>query len=142
MDRDQERAIEWDCFHTQNKYYVMVDDGDYEGGGNLFTEDAIWTLWGQELHGRDEIIKGLHDGLGPVFIRHYVSNITVNVIDENNAEVISYVHIYRHEWDEIKDGTIPMIGAWVLGRHDNKMIRTDEGWRISRRDISGFLRRP
>jgi ketosteroid isomerase-like protein len=142
MDRDQERAIEWDCFHTQNRYYVLVDAGDYEGGANLFTEDAVWTLWGQELHGRAEILKGLEDGLGPVFIRHYVSNITVNVIDENNAEVISYVHIYRHEWDEIKDGTIPTIGAWVLGRHDNKMVRTDEGWRISRRDISSFLRRP
>ena len=43
MDRDLERAIEWDCFHLQNKYYVLVDAGDYEGGGNLFTEDAIWT---------------------------------------------------------------------------------------------------
>ena len=59
MNREQERAIEWDCFHTQNKYYVMVDAGDYEGGGNLFTEDAIWTLWGLELQGRAEIIKGL-----------------------------------------------------------------------------------
>ena len=75
----------WDYFHTQNKYYVMVDAGDYEGGGNLFTENAIWTLWGQELQGSVKIIKGLREGLGPVFIRHFVSNITVNIIDENNV---------------------------------------------------------
>ena len=47
----------------------MVDAGDYEGGVNLFTEDAVWTLWGQELNGRAEIKKGLEDGLGPGFIR-------------------------------------------------------------------------
>ena len=126
---------------TQNRYYVLADAGDYEGAANLFTKDGVWTLRGQELHDRAEIAKGLSDGLGPVFIRHYISNITVTVIDEHNAEVISYAHAYRHDLDEIKDGTIPFIGAWALARHDNKMMLTDEGWKISRRDVSAMLLR-
>ena len=141
MDRKQERAIEWDCFHTQNRYYVLADAGDYEGAADLFTKDCVWTLLGQELHGREELAKGLRDGLGPVFIRHFISNITVTVIDENNAEVISYAHAYRHEEGEIKDGTIPFISAWALARHDNEMVLTDEGWKISRRDVSAMLMR-
>ena len=76
MDRDQERAIEWDSFHTQNRYYVLADAGNYEGAASQFAKDGVWTLRGQELHGRAEIAKGLSDGLGPVFIRHFISNIT------------------------------------------------------------------
>ena len=143
MDREQERAIEWDCFHTQNRYYVLADAGDFEGAASQFAKDGVWTMkqWGQELRGRAKIANGLKDGLGPVFIRHYISNITVTVIDENNAEVISYAHAYRHEKDEIKDETIPFIGAWALARHDNKMVLTDDGWKISRRDVSAMLMR-
>ena len=69
MDREQERAIEWDCTKVLNQFYVLADQGDFEKAANLFTENSVWNLNGNELHGRAAIEEGLLRGL-----HHFSSN--------------------------------------------------------------------
>ena len=141
MDRDQERAIEWDCAQTHHRYYVLGDAGDHEGASMTFTEDGVSTYEGQSLHGRAAVLKSLQTSHGPRFTRSFVANILVTVIDEQNAEAVSYVQQYFQNWDDIKDGTIPSLQPFTLCRHDNKMVLTDEGWKIKDRVVSELIRR-
>ncbi len=141
MDRDEERAIEWDCAKVLNEFYVFTDAGDYEGAANLFTEDGIWTLWDIKLDSRQAICDSLRDGFTPVFIKHFLTNIIVTVIDKDHANAVAYSAVYRQEKDEMEGGVMPLVAPWALGRMDNKMVRTKDGWRIARRDVDGWLRR-
>ena len=77
--------------------------------------------------------------MAPALRVTFVANCLVTVIDEKNAEAVSYVQQYFHDWDEIKDGTVPSLQPYTLCRHDNKMVLTDEGWKIKHRDVSELI---
>ena len=141
MNRNQERAIEWDCAQVHHRYYILGDAGDHVGASKMFTENGVSTYEGQALYGRAAVLKSLQTSHGPRFTRSFVANILVTVIDENNAEAVSYVQQYFQNWDEIDDGTIPSLQPLALCRHDNKMVLTDDGWRIKDRKVSELLRR-
>jgi len=141
MDRDQERAIEWDVFQIHNRYYVLGDAGDHEAASTLFTKDGVSVYEGQALNGRAEILNSLQTSHGPRFTYSFVANCTVTVIDEQNAEAASYVQQYFHERDEIKDGTISALQPYTLVRHDNRFVLTDEGWKIKHRNVTELIRR-
>ena len=141
MDRDQERAIEWDCFQIHNRMYILGDASDHEGYANFFTEDGVSVYEGQALNGRAEILQSRFDSYEPRFFRSFVANCTVTVIDEKNVETVSYVQQFYFDWDEITDGTIPTVQPYALVRHDNKFVLTDEGWRIKHRNVTELLRR-
>ena len=141
MDRDQERAIEWDCLQVHNRWYMLGDAGDHEAAANTFTEDGVSTYEGQAVKGRAALLKSLQSSHGNRFTRNFVANCMVTVIDEQNAEAVSYVQQYFHDWDEIKDGTVPSLQPYTLCRHDNKMVLTDEGWKIKHRDVTELIRR-
>ena len=52
----------------------------------LFTPDVDWLGLGVRLVGREEILEGLYGGLGAGTIRHVMTSVVVNVIDEDHAE--------------------------------------------------------
>ena len=82
MNRDQERAIEWDVFQIHNRMYILGDAGDHEGYANSFTEDGVSVYEGIALNGRAEILQSRFDSYEPRFYRSFVANCTVTVIDE------------------------------------------------------------
>ena len=141
MDRDQERAIEWDCCQVHNRMYILGDANDHQGYANLFTEDGVSVYEGQALNGRAGILQSRIASYEPRFTRSFVANCTVTVIDEENAEAVFYVQQFYNDRDEIKDGTIPALQPYTLVRHDNKMVLTDEGWKIKHRNVTELLRR-
>ena len=137
MDREREREIEWDCQKVLRQYYHHVDQREYDEAVQLFTADVHWVVMGLDLHGR-EAVRGSFGGLTDSTIRHVLTNTVVTVIDENNAESISYNSIYCEKGFP-DDGPIPFEGPDRLGTQLAKLRRTDEGWRISERGSSpGF----
>ena len=68
--------------------------------------------------------------------RHVLTNIHINVIDENTAEGISYLTLYRHEGDDQTgedEGPREISGPAGIGHYADKFVRTDEGWRFAGR---------
>ena len=92
MDRETERGIEWDCQKTWRQYYLYVDHHEFEKAVTLFTEDITWKEMGLNLKGRDELLEALYGALGDDTIRHCLTNMVVNVIDEDHAEAASVQH--------------------------------------------------
>ncbi len=135
MDRKQERLIEWTCQKLMRRYYKHVDQYEYEEAANLFTEDATWEVMGVDLKGREQILKGLYEGLQKGTIRHVLTNTVVTVIDEDNAEANSYNNIYyspRGRLDEVK-GALPFDGPNRISDHYASFVRTEAGWKMSSR---------
>ena len=130
MDRDKEREIEWDCTQTVNKFYNALDQRQYDVLVNCFTEDGVWKRQGKELEGREKIMEAMEDRSENLVIRHVVTNIEVSIIDVNEAETSEYVTIYRFDGDEKLEGPAPLDGPGVIFLYQDKMLRTEAGWKI------------
>ncbi|MDA1044701.1 MAG: nuclear transport factor 2 family protein [Verrucomicrobia bacterium] len=142
MNRDEEIAIEWDCQKVLRQYYHYVDQKEYEKAAELFTPDVEWSSMSVVLKGRDDIIKGLHGSLGGGTIRHVFTNTVVEVIDENHAVSRSYNTNYytRGVRIEDRDEPIPFSGPHRVSDNDAELVRTDDGWKISRRRMGHVFR--
>ncbi len=143
MDRDEEIAIEWDCQKVQRQYYHLVDQKRYEEAVQIFTPDIEWWSMGVALKGRDDILKGLHGALGDGTIRHIFTNTVIEVIDENHAVSRSYNTNYYTKGVKLeeRDAPLPFEGPHRLGENYAELVRTEEGWKISRRRVSHVFRR-
>jgi hypothetical protein len=143
MDRDQERAIEWDCEKAVRQYYHHVDLREFDEAAALFTSDVLWEVLGVRLTGRDTLLKGLHGALADGTIRHIVTNTLVNVVDENTADVRFYLSIYYTQGVKVEDndGPLPFDGPHRIMDQGDTMIRTEQGWRTSYRWGKPIFRR-
>ena len=89
-------------------------DCDYGEVGQYSGVDAISGLMEQ-----------MHASMGPTY--HRMTNFTIT-LDGDMATARSYVHAMLQS---VPDDP----GSWVeaLGHYDDELVRTPEGWRISRR---------
>lgn len=112
---------------------LLADDGDLEAYVQLWTSDAAWEMPGAPRHGRDAIRQSALDrrrsgeaGPGSA-TRHLVSTVAVTV-DGDEAVAESY-------WQFItQTTTTPVLG--MLGHYRDTLVRTDDGWRVARRQIT------
>ena len=145
MNREQERAIEWDCQKVWCQYYHYVDHHEFDKAIELFSEDVTWKSMGLDVKGRPAVMETLHNGLGNDTIRHVVSNTVVNVIDEDHAELFEYHTIYysREGRREDRDGPLQFEGPHRVSDAYAKMRRVGDEWQIYARERSPIIfRRP
>ena len=144
MTRDEERAIEWDCQKVWRQCYHYVDHHEYEKAVPLFTEDVSWDNAGLELKGRDELLAALYGCLGNDTIRHVLTNMLVDVIDEHHAEARAYntVSYSREGRREDMDGPLQFDGPRRLVDHYAKFRRVGDQWQIAARWGLFIFRRP
>lgn len=102
---------DWPLFRSCWTEEVDLDYGDV---GRFTDPDALTQLFSQ-----------LHDPMGPTY--HRLSNFVIDV-NGDSATARTYVHAVLM--------LSPDDGAnWVeaVGHYDDELVRTDDGWRISRR---------
>ena len=143
MDRDEERAIEWDCQKVLRQYNDHVAQREFKKAVALFTPDVEWQAMGLNLKGRAALLEALRGALSEGTVRHVITNTVVNVIDENHATSHSY-HTNYYNQDgkrEDMDGPLEFEGPHRVEDDDVELVRTDTGWQISRRRETVIFRR-
>ena len=123
-----------DCSNLVTDYAYYRDRFDAVGFSNIFTEDASLTVGHQTWVGRDNIrarIEGL-DQSGS--IRHLMSTIRIEPIDELHAAGVSYATIYT-----AAAGANSTEGFAVIGEYHDNFVLTDEGWKISKRELKSVF---
>ncbi len=74
-------------------------------------------------------------------VRHVVSNIFIDVIDDRRATGISYVTTYQFDNGETQPKLpAPLEGPYMIGEWLDEYIRTTDGWRFARRKTVAILR--
>lgn len=145
MERQYERNIEWQCQKILLKYLHHVDRREFDAAANLFTQDARWFAQGVSLQGRNEILEALYSSLSDGTIRHVFTNTIVTVTDDKHAICRSYHSIYYNANSRIEDSDkpLPFQGPHRIADQVDKMVLTDEGWRIyNLNSYSVFRRNP
>ena len=126
----------WLIMETLNSYAWGYDQNDMQLMGNSFTEDAFLSMEkaNGEVYepsvGRDAIVTMLGDIRKSQSDqrRHCISNFIFNKIDENSAQVISYLVVTAAENNELKLAT--------SGKYTDELVKEKDGqWRIKKKHI-------
>ena len=143
MDDMRRVQIERECQRLVTAYCHYVDHGEAERVADLFSEDGVWASPELTMDGREQVRKGFARRQANVgrMSRHVCNNLLVDVIDEEHAEGIVYLTLYRHDGEDGRRLS-PLEGPALVGEYRDRFVRTPEGWRIARREIAiSFLRR-
>lgn len=135
VDRGERAADEWEVRNVIVRLAQYADGlGSCEEYAALFTEDADWLMPGAPRHGRADILEGsiarrAEGGVGPGSnSRHVVASTAVDFADDDTAVADSY-WLYFVETNEVPRLTL-------MGHYRDTLRRTDEGWRMARREVS------
>ncbi len=66
--------------------------------------------------------------------RHVCNNLLLDVVDDDHAEGVVYLTLYRHDGEEGRKVS-PLEGPVLVGEYRDRFVRTAEGWRIEERLI-------
>lgn len=107
------------------EYGYRLDERDWEGWADLFTEDGEGDFegWGTAT-GRDELVEFGRDVVGANF--EYSAHVTHNPVvdvDGDRASARRYLEVFY----VLTDGTT----AWRQGRYDDELRRVDGEWKFA-----------
>lgn len=132
MDSSTLRNIEWDCSKLLIKFYNLLDQKRYEEMAALFTSDGVWVRLGKELTGPSGILKEMNEREDWLTV-HLVSNIEINVIDQDRAETMQLVVQYRAENYDPATGPAPIVSPMGVLRHRDQLVRDKGAWKFERK---------
>ncbi len=96
-------------------YSQLLDDCRWDEWAELFTEDAVFTVWGQVHRGRDDIRRAI-GGMQPELPGKHVAFATV--IDVNGDEALAWT-----DFTALADDGAGRMGALVQGGHGRPLLR-------------------
>lgn len=125
-----EENVFWACSNLVTDYAYYRDQFNAEQFANLFTEDASLTVVNQTWNGRAEIRQRIEDLKTGSTIRHEMSTIRIVPVDDDHATGVSYATIYA-----APAGVNTVSGFALMGEYHDEFVRTNDGWKISKREL-------
>jgi ketosteroid isomerase-like protein len=146
-EADLQRLVsEHACERLVYEYARLVDSGRASRIPDLFTDDAVWTgADGRSMNGRAELVSGFsgREALARRQSRHVITNVIVDVGDDEGATGIAYLINYRHDAAEgVAENPAPAGHPKFVGDYHLSFRCVGGKWRIAslRFDLA-FLRR-
>lgn len=132
MLREQQRQIEWDCCATLTRFYDLFDRWDYPGMTALFMPNGLWHRAGKVLAGRSAILEEMSHRPTNQKVRHVLSNLLVDVVDERHAVLRGYITVYRKAGCDARDQEVAIEAPSLLVLVDAALERCGNHWLIAR----------
>lgn len=137
MDANTRRAIEWDIERLGAAYAKLIDWREFDDFTGLFTPDGVLNLAGFAFNGRAEIRKYLDSRPLNRTSVHVITNFWVKVLNEREAEGVTYITVYRYQSDEDSPPRpVPMEIPFMVGHYQDRYRCADEGWRFASRELT------
>jgi len=138
VDREEQRAIEWDCTQLLIRFYGLLDEKRYEELAGLFADDGVWVRLGKELVGGAAILAAMAER-DDWLTAHLVSNIRIDIIDSDTVETTQYVTLYRHEGRGADAGPTPVAPPIGILRHRDWLAREAGIWKFKRKTSRAIM---
>ncbi len=113
---------------TQIRYALACDRKDWALFDQVFTVDAIGWYGGRAVEGRAAIVTMIQRGLGATGATQHLLGNPVVEVGGDTATAWCAVRAF-HQGAGAKEH----LTYEVIGDYDDELVRTDEGWRITRR---------
>jgi hypothetical protein len=118
-----------------SKYVYGYDTGDAQMVASVFARDATLVIGGKTTgDSRDTITGGIKPRVGVNGMRHIPTNILIESSPEG-AKGMQYLTLMNFQ-----DGKMPAVISG--GVYHDAIIKTSEGWRFKRREVTWFSTPP
>lgn len=143
MTAEDALPIQVACERLVLDFARYADQGEYEKVGALFADAGTFTRRGETFCGGAAISDSIDAMLknrrsapkNPWWrIRHFCSNIVIDVASAEEAVGLSYYTIYRYQGDPV-EGVPPIVGPALIGDYADVFVRTSAGWRFKSREV-------
>jgi SnoaL-like domain len=142
MDANEKRLIQGECRELVVLLTHHSDHGAHEQAVDLFTPDGTWIRGGKPFTGRAEMLKSFARGSGTTVIRHFTSNICIEVTDERTATGVTYYIAFNHDPGTATPALpLPLDAPFSLGEWHDRFVRTPAGWRFAHREVKRLFQR-
>src|SRR5260370_10634343 len=95
MGNLQKLSIEQARTRLCNAYALRIDAYDYDRFIELWSEDAVFDVFGREFSGHEGVRSFLQAREGEMICRHIVTNVEIEVLDAETAKGACYTIAYR-----------------------------------------------
>lgn len=140
MDSISRMQIEHECARLIKVYCNSIDAHDIDRLVGVFAKDGVWQRPGNPpLKGHPEIRQFVeHHGVGAVSA-HYVTNIVVDVVDEDQASSNAYALVFRGK-GSAATGPLPMSMPRLVVHYQHQFIRVGGQWYIKYKETRWLFR--
>jgi hypothetical protein len=128
---EQRLAITLDAERLAHSFFLHLDESNYEPLIALFTPEGVWHRQGKELRGQGMVREAMQARPKGHTTRHLVSNLLVEIADQDHAESSFYLTVYGATSDGASKDPLPMALPNIVGVYKQKIVRTGQGWRVS-----------
>ena len=134
MDKATRQQIEHDCARIAYRFTHIIDRGNASEVAQLFTEQGVFEVPGASMNGREAIRQQFKGREGSHKLsRHVCTNMVIDVIDEDHAEGLCYMTLYKYEPGHAIDGPAPLNGPAYVGNYLDQYLRVEGEWKFSQR---------
>lgn len=137
MTQTERMLAEHQCERLIKRFAVLNDECAYEDMVAMFTANGEFARPSQPddiIQGREAILAAFKARPSRIS-RHFISNVLVDVLDENHAKAISYVLLYTAE-----SGSSESKPPYLVGRFQDQLEQVDGQWYFKQRLGSVDLR--
>jgi nuclear transport factor 2 (NTF2) superfamily protein len=133
--------IEHECARLIKVYCNSIDAHNVGRVVGVFAKDGVWQRPGNPpLNGHAEIRAFVeHHGVGAVSA-HYVTNIVVDVVDEDHASSNAYALVFRGSGTAGTD-PLPLSLPRLVVHYQHKFVREKGQWYIKYKETRWLFRR-
>lgn len=130
MTAVESMLAEHQCERLIKRFAVLNDENRYSEMVEMFAENGIFA----RPSAPQDLIRGRADILAafearPLRIsRHFISNILIDLIDDQHASALSYVLLFTAD-----AGSIESAPPYLIGRFRDKLVRKGDQWLFTER---------
>ncbi|NWG46009.1 MAG: nuclear transport factor 2 family protein [Alphaproteobacteria bacterium] len=118
------------------RYAATIDARDFDAYAGLFCEEMELLMPGSPpTTSREKLRRGLEKRPVELVSRHVITNPLVEVIDGARARGHCYLTLYRTLAPAGERGVHAFSRPAAVGEYFDDYLRTNEGWRIRRREL-------
>ncbi len=119
-----------DPAQTVVRFFRALDDRDYGVLGSLLAKGGVWHRQGAELRSQADIEAAMAKRSPTMRIHHLLTNLYAEPRGEDEADVVGYMLVVRHDSGVEPAGPSPLQGLENIRTTRARLRKTSNGWRI------------
>ncbi|TWF47424.1 nuclear transport factor 2 family protein [Neorhizobium alkalisoli] len=139
MTADTMLAAEAAIIRTMNRYFIALDNREFETMTGLITPTCIWFRAGVELKGPEGLLGMTAKRPANRHSRHTLTNHVVDFIDPDTAKLTFYCIAWVHVGETDEKGVSPSSVPNTLGEWTARYVRRGDSWLLDDlRSVTAF----
>lgn len=125
-----------ECERRVIRFMADFDSQHYEKASELFAPDGVWHRPDGDIQGRENFLSRMAQRPRGLLVRHVITNLRSQRIDQITVKVESYVTVYRHDFEHEISYPASLSGPVVMGRYTDVLKQTHGTWMIQDKSVS------